>query len=91
MFWVICYDISDDKRRRKVQKTLEGFGRRVQYSVFECEIDLKRLERLERKLNLVINDDEDNIRIYPLNQADLKRIRLLGCAVMERVKGHYTI
>jgi CRISPR-associated protein Cas2 len=39
---VVSYDISDDKRRRKVAQIMEGYGYRVQYSVFECDLDKKR-------------------------------------------------
>lgn len=91
MFWVICYDIPDDKRRRKIQKILEGYGRRVQYSVFECEISNAKLERLHKQLRRVINEQEDDIRFYPLNQADLKLIGLMGRAVLERTRSVYII
>lgn len=91
MIWVVAYDIPDDKRRRKVQKILEGFGRSVQYSVFECDLNPDKLARLERRLRLVIADGEDNIRLYPLNKADLKRVRLLGCATLELPNKHRII
>ena len=47
---VVSYDISDDKRRRMVAKLLEGYGYRVQYSVFECDLSLKQLQKLRREL-----------------------------------------
>ena len=34
--YLVCYDISDDKRLRKVFKTMRGYGDHLQYSVFEC-------------------------------------------------------
>ena len=37
--YVISYDISENKIRNKVAKILEGYGKRIQYSVFECDID----------------------------------------------------
>ncbi|NJK64957.1 MAG: CRISPR-associated endonuclease Cas2, partial [Synechococcaceae cyanobacterium SM2_3_1] len=39
--YVIAYDISCDRRRRKVSEVLEGYGKRAQYSVFECVISEK--------------------------------------------------
>lgn len=84
-FWVVGYDITNDRRRYRVMKTLEGYGRRVQYSVFECELTYTRRDRLERDLLRVINDKEDNIRFYPLNRADADRIRMIGTAVLRRV------
>ncbi|MEP7284280.1 MAG: CRISPR-associated endonuclease Cas2 [Chloroflexota bacterium] len=91
MFWVVCYDIVDDRRRRRVMKTLEGFGRRVQYSVFECDLDNLKILRLEMMLRRVIDEQEDNIRFYPMNEADLQKVKLLGNAILERIKGHYVV
>ena len=91
MFWVVCYDIPDDKRRRRVVKIMEGAGRRAQYSVFECELDANKLARLEHLLVKVIQDDEDDVRFYPLNEGDLKKVILLGRAQMQRTKGHYIV
>jgi CRISPR-associated protein Cas2 len=36
MLVLVTYDISDNKRRTKLATFLEGYGRRVQKSVFEC-------------------------------------------------------
>lgn len=91
MLWVVSYDIPDDKRRRRVSKVLEGYGRRAQFSVFECEVSDEQRLKLERRLMREINGDEDDIRFYPLNRADLKRVRLLGRAKLERVRGFYVI
>ena len=44
--YVISYDIAGDKLRNKIAKVLLGYGRRVQYSVFECRISQKRFEEL---------------------------------------------
>ena len=39
MFYVISYDIPDDRRRGQLAKVLKGFGTRVQYSVFEAHLN----------------------------------------------------
>lgn len=36
--YLICYDICDDKRLRKVFQVMRGFGDHLQYSVFECQL-----------------------------------------------------
>src|SRR5262249_25938031 len=41
-WWLVCYDVRDPDRLRKTAKHLEGYGERVQYSVFRCW--LTRLE-----------------------------------------------
>jgi CRISPR-associated protein Cas2 len=91
MFWVVCYDIADDKRRHRVMKIMEGFGRRVQYSVFECELKAEQLKKLEAALAKVIASDEDSLRLYPLAQSELERVRLMGNAQLERLKESYII
>ncbi len=65
--YVISYDITSNKLRNKIAKTLEGYGRRVQYSVFECKITLKQYEILYKKLLELMKDvTEGNIRIYKI-------------------------
>ncbi|PJF40078.1 MAG: CRISPR-associated endonuclease Cas2 [Chloroflexi bacterium] len=91
MFWIVSYDIPNDKRRYRVSKILEGYGRRAQYSVFECEINNDKREQLEMRLQREIDPEEDDIRFYPMNRADLKRVRLLGKAELQRAKGYYII
>lgn len=44
LFYVICYDIPDDKRRKKISDLLEVYGSRVQYSVFECVLNSKQYQ-----------------------------------------------
>ena len=44
MLVLVVYDIPDDKRRTKLATFLEGYGRRVQYSVFECFMDLQEMK-----------------------------------------------
>ncbi len=65
MFYIVSYDIPDDKKRDRVAKTLLDFGTRVQYSVFECILDGKLLEKMTAKLSKMISD-EDSVRIYAL-------------------------
>ena len=92
MFWIVSYDIPNDRRRGRVSKLLEGYGRRVQYSVFECDLDDDdKLKTLEKRLRREVDDDEDDIRLYPLNRADLKRVRLLGKAKLELKRGYYMV
>jgi len=48
--YLVVYDISDDDERDKVSKVLEGYGFRVQESVFECVLSKSGREKLTRKL-----------------------------------------
>ncbi len=63
---LIIYDITNNKRRRELKKILEGYGRRVQRSSFECYINEKMLNQLIRKSQLYIDKEEDSLRVYKL-------------------------
>ena len=91
MFWIVSYDIPSDKRRAKVARILEGYGRRAQYSVFECEISAEKCEQMAERLKREIDPAQDDIRIYPMNRADLRRVRMLGRAVLQRTQDYYVV
>lgn len=76
-FLLVSYDISQNKRRLKIMKTLEGFGKRVQYSVFECQLKRAQVIELRKKL-YALAEKEDSIRLYYLTAEDLKRIEVFG-------------
>ena len=46
--WVIAYDSPSNKRRRKLAKLLEGYGERLQWSVFECRLQPHQVARLRQ-------------------------------------------
>lgn len=47
---LICYDIREPKRYRRVHKIIKGHARRLQYSVFRSLLDGRELERLRWRL-----------------------------------------
>lgn len=62
---LISYDVRDPKRLRRVAKKLEGYGTRVQFSVFRCRLDRETLEKLHWELNQLMTD-EDDLLVFPL-------------------------
>jgi CRISPR-associated protein Cas2 len=64
--FIVSYDITSDRRRTFVYKTLRGFGDHIQYSVFRC--DLSPRERIEMiaALHPLIDHDEDQILLIDL-------------------------
>ncbi len=86
MFIVVSYDVVDDKRRGKVHKTLKNFGARVQYSVFECQLDANELKRLQRRLRPLIDPKEDSIRFYSLCEVCLPKALVMGVGQLSEVK-----
>ena len=63
--WLITYDISDDDSRQKVHNVLKDYGKRVQYSVFECHLSDEQLSLLRARLLEEIGST-DSLRWYPL-------------------------
>lgn len=81
MLVIVCYDVNTEtragrRRLRRVARVCEGVGQRVQKSVFECQIDLMRMEELERRLLAEIDPEEDNLRLYRMPDT-------LGCEVRQ--------
>lgn len=64
--YLVSYDVSNPRRLRKVARILEGFGVRLQYSVFECLLDDTRLAKLKAELQDHLNHDEDQILFVAL-------------------------
>ena len=77
--YLVSYDIVSDRLRNKIAKTLEGYGRRVQYSVFECGLTEKRYQELyEKLLKLTEGMSEGSICFYPICKNCEKKKRIIG-------------
>jgi len=70
--------LKKDHRRNKVMSALKDVGLRVQYSVFECDLDPRRLKELKARLSALINRRTDRLHIYPLCDACYFRSESLG-------------
>ena len=76
--YLICYDIADEKRLRKVARGMEDFGVRMLYSVFECYLTPVQLEALRRAVEPLLDPLEDSVRYYVLCEHCEKHIEHLG-------------
>lgn len=77
---LVTYDVRDDKRLRRTARILEGYGVRVQYSVFRCRLSARELERLRWELAKVLAPDDDLLVISLCERCVLK-IRQTGTRV----------
>lgn len=66
--FLVCYDISHPKRLRNVARVLEGYGSRLQLSVFECPLDSQRLAEIKADLADIIHHEEDQVLFVSLGQ-----------------------
>lgn len=83
MLVLVTYDVSvnmDDgaRRLRAVAKACRDFGQRVQYSVFEIEVDPAQWTKLKARLEAIINPEVDSLRYYYLGANWNKRIEHVG-------------
>jgi len=91
MFYIISYDIVENKCRTQVSKTLEGFGTRVQYSVFECLLTEDQFNVVLHRIRTLINPATDSIRSYRLCNACLDEIVLEGRGEVTRDEDVYIL
>ena len=76
--FVVCYDITSDRRRRKVAECLDAYGDRVQDSVFELLVSRVLFDKCISELSGLIDPTEDNVAIYRLCAACEKERFYLG-------------
>ena len=67
--YLVCYDISDDKRLRRVFQAMRGYGDHLQYSIFECQLTASDLARCRAVLASIINHAEDQVLFVNLGPA----------------------
>jgi len=75
--YLVCYDITNDKRLRRVFKTCYNFGDHLQFSVFECDLNPAEKIQLERELSLIINHNEDQVLFVSLGPAEGRGDRVI--------------
>jgi CRISPR-associated protein Cas2 len=78
MLYVIAYDVSSDRRRTKLHKTLSGFGRWTQYSLFECYLSEKEYLQLRARLDKILEESCDSVRFYPLCGSCEAKVETVG-------------
>ena len=81
-FVLVVYDISNDRRRTKLHNLLLDYGSPVQYSVFECLLDEKRLKKMKSAVGKIIRPRKDNVRYYWLCAECVHKIEAPGGKVM---------
>jgi len=75
--YLVCYDIADRRRLRRVYRFLKGHGVPLQYSVFLCSFTWPELQTALSHLNQLIETAADDVRIDPLPAG--QAIMSLGC------------
>lgn len=66
IFCIVAYDVSLAKRRNRLVKLLEPYGRRINRSVYECMFTDVQLRRLKERIALILSPGKDQVVIYPI-------------------------
>lgn len=83
MLMLITYDVSTEspagrRRLRRVAKACLDYGQRVQFSVFECEVDPAQWAALRARLETEIDPTTDSLRFYHLGAGGKRRVEHVG-------------
>lgn len=80
---MVSYDVATHekegrRRLRRVARTCQDFGQRVQYSVFECIVDPAQWAMLKERLISEIDIKKDSLRFYYLGSNWRRRVEHVG-------------
>ncbi len=76
--YLVCYDIANDRRLKKVFKVCKNHGTHLQFSVFECDLNPRELVQLQRELKSLIKQDEDQVLFVSLGPAEGRGDRVIS-------------
>lgn len=92
--YLIAYDIGSDRRRLRIAKTLQSYGYRLQYSIFQVDASPARIACLIEKLDNEIEKQVDSVLVFDLGSvedASNTKITRLGLSVEVRPSGPIVI
>lgn len=83
MLILVSYDVCTQtkagaRRLRKIAKACQNYGQRVQYSVFEIEVDSTRWVSLKYQLEELIDPTVDSLRFYYLGLNWKRKVEHIG-------------
>ena len=92
MMVLVSYDVrttstSGQKRLRRIAKACRDYGQRVQYSVFEIEVDFAQWTFLKSKLCDLIDPEQDSLRFYYLGKNWQTKVEHVGAKAVLDLNG----
>lgn len=92
MLVLVTYDVSTGEgngaaRLRAVAKACRDYGQRVQFSVFEIEVDPAQWTKLKARLEGIIRPEVDSLRYYYLGANWQKRVEHVGAKPASDLNG----
>lgn len=77
-FYLITYDVPDDKPRTKLADLLQDYGSRVQYSVFEAWLKARQFAELRDRVAALMGDHRGEVRFYRLCALCQQNVSIVG-------------
>jgi CRISPR-associated protein Cas2 len=92
MLMLITYDVNTElaagrRRLRRVARACLDYGQRVQYSVFECEVDPAQWVALRTRLVQEVDPVLDSLRFYRLGADGRRRVEHVGAKTVLNLEG----
>ena len=76
--YLIAYDITEPRRLRRVCKTMEEYGERLQYSVFICDLSRTELVHARAPVEREMELSADSVVIVDLGDAETAKFTFIG-------------
>jgi CRISPR-associated protein Cas2 len=92
MLVLVTYDVRTSEgngaaRLRAVAKACRDYGQRVQFSVFEIEVDPAQWTKLKARLEGIIRPEIDSLRYYYLGANWHRRVEHVGAKPASDLNG----
>lgn len=76
--YIVTYDISDDKRWRRLFKLMHGYGEWLQLLVFQCRLTRARQAELVQRVEAILHHEEDHLLMLDVGPAENVKPRVLS-------------
>lgn len=80
MLRLVAYDVTDARRLRKVSAICKDYGFRIEYSIFECDLEERVFQEFWERLLKQIDPKEDRLISYRICAECVANIRSAGVA-----------
>jgi CRISPR-associated protein Cas2 len=87
--YLIAYDITNDRRLNRVRQFLKGYSTGGQKSVYECFLTDGELRYVKKKIERLIDEDEDRVHIFTMDGRS--KTHTLGIAVQPKNPKYFYI
>ena len=77
MLRLIAYDIKDARRLRKAARICADYGMRIEYSVFECDLEDEVFQTLLERIRICAACERHSIRIGMEKRAEKPRFYII--------------